>query len=357
MGLLFCDGWEVAFADNDPGVWDLFEQSSSWRDIQHAQSGGRTGLCGKFVSQNGPRHYQLLTKSFESKPDEIWGLLAVYFHGGPSTAYNGDYWSILNFHDSNADELHLGIGIYEGNLSFCWTRRPSTLIAGPTNARVVPYKWYVLRFHVKIHDTNGIAWLEIDGEEAINFSGDTRNGGNGDIYNVKLGTATNEASGQDVWVDDFILRDDHLPSYGGVFAMIPGHPDGTHTDWTLSSGTAAWQVLDDDPPSMTDYVSIAGSLTGQKTTVNVEDLPLSELGTIEGVLIASYGELTSAGTAYYRNLILSGGSEGGGGTIFPQVLNPQIYTDIFDLDPNGNVQWTLASLGSLQIGVESLGTA
>jgi len=342
MGLIFCDGFEIAFAQNNAGLWDSTSiQSGAYFD--HAQSGGRTGKFIRF--QQDSSDYAYLIKNLDTAIDEIYGCIAVRISTNVDHTF-GTYNEILRFLDSATGNVHIGIGITENTNTLAVTRGYSTLIAGPSTTSLMPGTWHFIRFHFSIANSGGVCWVELDGTTEIDTTADTLNDGDGLIGSVAMGEDREYDSSHYTDFDDFAIRDDALPASGSSVYQWKPTSDVAGADWAYSSGTSLWQILDSDPPGTANYV-YGGTVDHAFLTSGTTNM--LSASTIEGVQVYSYDWLNSSGERYFGHVISSGGSVDSGGSIYLSV-SPTINLDVWDVNPDGSAAWDLAAVNSLQVG-------
>jgi len=134
----------------------------------------------------------------------------------------------------------------------------------------------------------------------------------------------------------------------GDVRIVAIFPDaiGTYSQWTPTSGDNYTCVDETTPNDDSDYVATSG--IGNIDTYNFESLPVSS-GTVLAIQCNSYARKDDAGSrsignAIYYNSILYSGSEQSVGDTY------RYYPEIFEVNPNTNVRWTISELNSVEIG-------
>jgi len=135
-------------------------------------------------------------------------------------------------------------------------------------------RWYVVELHMKIADSGGIVELRVDGVHEGSFSGDTKPGTATTIDGV--GVSLDVGVGMVAWIDDFIVNDisgsvnNSWPN-GDKIALLRPNADAGVNQWTPSSGSDHYAVIDEVPPSAADSLS---TLTADaKEVLSLGDLP------------------------------------------------------------------------------------
>ena len=142
------------------------------------------------------------------------------------------------------------------------------------------------------HSTTGRVLVKQNGNVVFDFTGNTSTYGSvAPIDNVVIaGGYESQYAVDDIWVSTG-------ESYGDsrVRGLVPT-ADST-TAWATSTGTSHFALVDEIPPSMTDYVSATGGSGLQdKFTLTVP----GDLTAVTAVQVNAYGLKTDAGTAPLR---------------------------------------------------------
>lgn len=212
--------------------------------------------------------------------------------------------------------------------------------------------WYYIELKATLSDTVGTAEVKVNGASVIAGTGlDTKNAGTATVFDTVRLTGCNNNS--DTRYDDFYLLngDGTSPNdYLGdskVELLLPTS-DGTTTDWSLSTGTTHWELVDETPPNTTDYVF--SNVDGEIDLVNIADLSTAT-ATVHGVQWGIYAAKSDAGARSVRRVLRTGaanytGSDRALGTGY---IN---YRELFVTDPATAAAWTASNVNALQVGVE-----
>lgn len=253
--------------------------------------------------------------------------------------------NILRFQDS-ALSTHIYVSI-RGNQN-------KITVVGPFGSyssydfEILAYVWYYLEFKATIHDSAGSYEIRINGITQQSYSGlDTKVGSNAGVDYIAIGVGTN---GYYYYCDDIYICDDTGSTnndFLGDVRIVALYPNaaGDQTDWTPSTGNNYDCVNDAQPNDDTDYVST--STATNEDLYNIENITIS--GEILGVQVNARFRKDDAGS---RKLKLAMKSDAT--TIYSSgysVTDDYIYEEfVSDVDPDGDVAWTVAGLNALQIG-------
>jgi hypothetical protein len=144
----------------------------------------------------------------------------------------------------------LKIEVYTGNFA--------TLVATGT-AVLAANTWYVIEAHIVIGDAGSITVRSDLTEDSV-FIGDTKPGAGTAISYVTWGCCYSAA----FYFDDIVIHDTNgdvnnsWPDGAKVYYMVPTG-DGATKDWTPSTGTSHYALVDEVPPSATDNLQATGN--------------------------------------------------------------------------------------------------
>jgi len=213
-------------------------------------------------------------------------------------------------------------------------------------------EWNHVEVYLKTDNTLGEYEVRINGVNVSSGSNmDTQNGTAG-VDDIRI---TNGTGGPAWEIRDFVVKDgtgSANNTWTGigkhVYSMFPNADTATE-DWTQSTGTDSYALIDDVNPDSSTYIE---SSTVNDTTL----LDLTASGgesDIDAVGVSSTAFLdTGSTTENYRNIIRSGSTTANGATQDIDSTTVLQFHDFFDTDPDTGVAWTSGGLDSLQSGVE-----
>lgn len=214
--------------------------------------------------------------------------------------------------------------------------------------------WVYLELEVFINDTTGYARLYREGVEIISVSGvDTRNGATGVINQIALDNGVNNpgTSGQDSDYDDCYWLDNGGTAPANaplgpvrVDRLLP-NSDGATTDFTPSSGAVRHHMVDESLPDGDTTYNESG-VSGHRDIVGLSDLPTAS-GTIFAVTSRVRARRTDADTIQLIPSIISNTVEEDG-TARTLSSSYEEYSDMFPLNPDGDVAWSDSAVNALQ---------
>ncbi|QIV65771.1 hypothetical protein Cp1R7AA1_114 [Mesorhizobium phage Cp1R7A-A1] len=194
--------------------------------------------------------------------------------------------------------------------------------------------------------SGGSLELFVDGNSWGTFSGQTQtfNG----ISSVQLGGGQ---SGQTWAYDDLYVLNDVADVRLGDMKVVTllANADTADADWTPSTGTDGYAVIDDDQANTSDYLSASNA--GDLSLFDFANLGFSP-ATVAGIAIETLGKKSDAGTTTIRNVVKSGSAVANGTTRSLGTAFGYQAQDIFATDPNTSAAWTGAAIDALKAGIE-----
>jgi hypothetical protein len=166
--------------------------------------------------------------------------------------------------------------------------------------------WMYFEAKATINNSTGEIAMRFNGsgtDDATGvYSGDTQNSGSALVRSICFGGDTNSAYD----FDDFYLNDASGSYCNGFMGNcrvdhhLPVTPDGANTGWTPSTGSDAYAVIDDNPPSTSDYNHT--STTDAIDTLNCDDFK-NGTSTIYAIQPTMLVNKSDAGTVAIQSVI------------------------------------------------------
>jgi hypothetical protein len=164
-------------------------------------------------------------------------------------------------------------------------------------------------------------------------------------------TPANGLSWDDVYVCDASgsLNNDFLGD-SHVETIYPAG-DGYHHDWTPSSGTSHYALVDEEPPdgdTTYNYTQTVGAID----TYTMNDLLVS-IGPIYGVQVVADLRKDDAGFRQAATVLRRASTDYVGAT---RTLNTtyQPYTDLYNVDPSTSAAWDIPGVNAAEFGVKEI---
>jgi hypothetical protein len=331
MALLWIDGFEGYGTSSVAGTTYRYESASTANDYINA--GELTGYC---LSQVGDS-FVLLTPPLTQDPTLIAGCA---FLATDSTAAR---W--IRFYDNDVR----GIGVkFNAAVPSTVTIQLGNNIINETilDTVLLANTWYYFEVKVFCHATSGSVEVRIDGETVVLLTGINTKAGTDSFYNkVQL-------SLQYCKVDNYYICDSvggSLNDFLGPCRVIGifANEDSTPLDWTPSSGTSHYALIDENPFSATDYLSVAV----QGATDYFKYPKLVGNSTVLGIQISTTCTRSAGSSVIFQQPIEYNGQTALGPNT--QVMGTD-YTDVRHVsvvDPDTGEQWTIDKLADAKFGI------
>lgn len=206
----------------------------------------------------------------------------------------------------------------------------------------------LIEIRVKIHDTEGLAQVKVDGEMVIDFSGDTKPGTDTQIKLLRLGYAETNYYGN-AYYDDFIIDDADWIGNTKIQAILP-NAAGNATHWDPSAGDN-YACVDERPASDTDYVS---TNTADEIDLYAASNLSGSIGSVKCVQLQARCAYEGSPTPTHLQL----GLRSGGANYFsanktpPASFGQSVYA-LWDTNPADSEAWEGADVNALEIGFKA----
>lgn len=205
--------------------------------------------------------------------------------------------------------------------------------------------WFLLEVYFSIANAGGACQAFMDGDEIINFSGDTQPGATDQIAYFRIFSSM---SFRNAHIDDITIRDDQFPGDVRYDALVPNGDDTAQ--WTPSTGVDNYALVDEVPASDSDYNE--SSSDGDQDLYDMSDWDDTEKTPVAVVhWVRAFKD--SAEDQKVIHLLQSGVTLESSAA--KAILTSARYShEIHMQDPNaGPGAWTDAAIDALLTGVES----
>lgn len=353
MALLFIDGWDYYDTADLPLKWDslIADFDSNTPDL----SSGTGRYTGQAVHL-GPYGFSGLTKSFATTQSFIVGFAIHY-------SVTANYGQILGFPGPSglAKPYQVYLKLDNGTLSVVagtWTGVSATQLTSGTWNYV---EILVSGLEQTASSIAGSIQLKINGVVVVTCPANMATAGDtfslqNTMSRVVLGGGTGDVDTKDVYIDDLYVCDT-LGSTNNSFLgdcrieVIRPSAAGTSTQWTPDSGSNYARVNEAFEDGDTSYIK--SNTVTQVDTYAMADLSAT-YATIKAVQVCTFARKDDIGTRIISSAIKSGSTTYDHGTSNPFGLGDNYIqgTDVWELDPNGNIPWTTTSVNAMEVGVK-----
>lgn len=345
MSLLFMDGFDhyTPNTDYQKKGWSS-NGGISYAPAAGSSTSGRRGSGG--VKPQGYINY--LKRSLGSNQNTLIAGIAHNTGGNQTTSSSYDS-CVFMFLDGTISQISCGASgtgrfdIYRG----------SSLIGSTAPGVLIENIFQYIEIKVVFHASAGSVILRVNGSTVLTLSGIstiTTSNAYANVIGINhLGTnfTTNGT------LDDFYLcnasgttNNDFLGDVR-VDTLIP-NSDGTYSNFTPSTGTSHYQLVDETTPNITDYNS--SQTIGHRDSYNMSNLSSISSQTIFGLQASIAALRVEEGYRTIAPSIRSSttNSDGNNYTLAQSLL---YASSVFETDPNTSTAWTESGVNAMEAGV------
>lgn len=345
MSLLFAEGFDGV----DDGLYEsnLFDYVFGPSYITIDTSYGRNGAKGLYSSSGIGIGYTLTNDTV------ILGYANRRVNSiktNSNDSYNAQWYFLSGGSESGTKQVTIGYDHLSSKL-IARTGDHNGSIIGTSSLDVAMNTWEYIEIKIVHHPTAGSIIIKMDGVEVMNVTS---------VNTDPAGTATSDfiiknasssyaiGSHMDDWYicdDAGTVNNDFLGDVS-IQAVFPTS-DGVDQDFTLSTGSDGYALVDEDPASDSDYVE-SGTVTDRfGTAVNATDSG----GTILAVVPTNYMINTDVGTMGVKAFAHSSASETQSDEMFVGSTG-KVHRGVIEFDPNGSTAWTYSAINAAEFGIE-----
>lgn len=254
----------------------------------------------------------------------------------------------LSFYDSSTLQCELR-AMADGSLAFY--RGTSTQIGVSDTGLVSADTWYFIEAKVTFDNTTGSVEIKLDGVTKINESPvDTVSSANEQVTNIRL-----YSNGGLTYADDFYICNTSGTECNNFLGDIKIKPyyaasDGTYTQFTPSSGSDHYAMVDDDPLADANTYN-ESSTVGHRDSCGLDTY--SETGTVHVVQVIAPVLNPDSGSMTVKPFIRSGTSPAnndGPEMALSQTMKAAVA--IYEKEPTDDVAWTAAKINAAEAGLK-----
>jgi hypothetical protein len=221
------------------------------------------------------------------------------------------------------------------------------------------FEWNRLELHVKLHDTNGIIEMRMNGLDICSYSGNTKVIPVSNYFNIVRISGIYNAWSPGPFLQDFIIYDttgnkNNSWINGARVKMLRPNADGFYSQWTPQSGYHYSNVRDNGEPVTTKYVKT--NVAGKKDSYKFDSLP-EKARKIVAIWPVCVGHRDTSNTpTKLRQFIRYNNQD----YIFGQNMNIPLEfmgllkTEILETNPATGENFTVDDINNIEIGIESI---
>jgi hypothetical protein len=301
---------------------------------------------------------RLKTKALVGSPTNTW-FLGFRFQGAGDAAATGSLGAgVMAFRGSGADQCEVRlIGVETFNAHWEVRRGSTSLGTSPVFFRDSKDYWEIKI--VARTSTNGSVEIRRNGVVFYTLTGvNTANSGSDGADLFEWTFVAGVVGGTHHWDDIYVaddtggINDDYL---SGDLVIHGSNPtsDGASTQWTPSTGSTHFSLVDDAAGSANDADYVTDSVLGNIDLYGYADFTLIGTNTpILGVQVNTVGAMQASGSKDVEVRVRdTGGSQASGTAHTFTSTTIEHFASLFDQNPVTSVDWTKASLNAAQFGL------
>lgn len=366
MALLWCDGFDHYGSDENNMLDGVYAQVAGQLSTTRSATGTHSFFMnsdGSLNSQQGPR------KVLPTSKTKMGVCGRFYFEDLPNdndTAFIFDFLSSTSTRSQLAAcvDSNGAIRFYRGSNHF--TNGSIGTLVATSDPIIVASAWNHIEIQVNIDNTTGWVRVAVNGVHRYEATGlDTQHDGTGilSVCNHRPaygGAATDDNS--EFYMDDIIYYDfvgddavdtDFCPpvdvngvatGYIGELQVmyLPPNGDTVEDDWTPSTGSDAYAMVDETTPNDSDYIT--STTAGDLTELDLTDLP-EDITYIRGLQLLGRLSKSDSGAAMTKFGMNSDGTTDDADER-PVTVEPTYWWDFMNVDPDSLGRWTRDSLNA-----------
>jgi hypothetical protein len=332
MALLFMDGFDHYATADGLKKWNVFGTGVTINSSGGRRSGGCLNFSNntRFVDKTLPSSYATLIAGF------------AYDASAGNTA------DIMCFLDGAT--IHAGLHLNANNAIVAFRATNATVLGTSANGVVPASGFCHIEVKILVSDTVGTVDVKVNGASVLSLTGqDTRNAGNASMTGFRI-----RSTGVNCKVDDLCVCDTSGSTnntFLGDVRIDTNYPtsDGNYTQFTCSSGSSHFALVDEATPNTTDYND--GAAVNDRDSYGMGNLTALTSQTVYGVQVNTAILKDDAGAKSAATFVRSSSTNGDGAST--ALGTSQTYiSQVFETDPNGSIAWTESSVNAMEAGVK-----
>jgi hypothetical protein len=336
MTLLFMDGFDHYATADITKKWTATSSGAI-----NASSGRRGGGAFRVALNTGT-----VTKTLAATASWVVGG-AIKFTALP-TSFAAELIALL---DAGSLQCNVKLNV-DGTLSV--TRNGTALTDGTSVYTLSAGSFYYIEFKVTIANSIGAGTckVRVNGVDVITVATgqDVQATANASANQVRYGTfGSATVDWDDVYIcDQSGSTNNDLLGDVRIDTIFPTS-DGNYAQFTPSTGTDHYALVDETAPNTTDYND--GAAVGDRDSYGLGNLSALTSQTVYGVQVNAATLKDDAGAKSAATFVRSSSTDGDGASV--ALGTSQTYiSQVFETDPNGSIAWTETTVNAMEAGVK-----
>lgn len=222
-----------------------------------------------------------------------------------------------------------------------------TVLVTTTNPVISANGWYHLEGAAYIN-ASGTIEVRVEGIPVIEYTGDTS--GNNIAQIAICNDPTSSSVSTPFYFKDLVVWDgsgtENNDFLGSVLVVTLLPVSDVSLNWTPSTGSTGYEILDNIPPNDGVYLT-APNPAPAAYVCDLSDLP-EDVTSVKAVMTIVRAAKTDGGDASLQNSVISGITDGAG-LDRPITIAQTYWRDIFETDPSTLAPWTPSAVNDMQM--------
>ncbi len=229
--------------------------------------------------------------------------------------------------------------------SHTWDAYVDDTLVASGSVEVSQNDWFHTQFYAVISDSGSIQ-VKVGGHLSIDYSGDTLPaGGNAAVDRAVIYCS---GSGNILRADDWVIGTGGLLGDLRCYDLRP-NADTAQADWTPSTGSDHYALLDETPEDDSDYIS--ADANGDADELGLGDFNESDMAPV-AVVAWARAKADDATGAQLKVGVDSNGTDDT--TTVSLSTSWEYYSHVLDDDPDTSSEWTDSGVDALKLLVEAV---
>lgn len=295
---------------------------------------------------------------FPAAKTTVGGFLRLYLPGLPSVST--DSQNIIFSDGGNTPQLTFRIATTGAIEVYRGAERSGTLL-GTSTVCLTANAWHHIEWKILASQTVGTVEIRVNGAVVLSLTGqDTCATANVSFDQMAVGCNRSSSSGGTTGTEaaasywkDFVVWDaagSINNDFFGPCLVKACRPDAdTSFNWTASTGSTGYTLIDETSPNDADYISADVTQTTQ-SEFGVENLPV-DVTTVRGMILMSRMWASDGGDCKVQMGVKSNGDQGLG-TDRQITVAPTYWKDVIETSPDTGVQFTPTEFNSMTFTID-----
>lgn len=366
MAMIFVDGFGHYIEGNLASKWDVVNEDNN--QLTHDPTGGRFGRGGVTFGPvpSGTSVANYIQKNYTGVSTIVIGF--AFKQGGTQLTLGG---RLLTFLDGGTRQVSIdvmpsgqlqavrstvaGTGLADNN---------SSTVLGTSAASISSSSYDYLEFKIVHHATNGSITVKRNGTETFwTLSNvNTAISGTANSSSILIGGHSSFGGASQTrylngTISDLYILDTSgsapTNDFLGDVQVEPLRPtaDGNYEEWTLSTGSDSFALVDDANNAIDgDATMVSSSTVGHRDTFEFEDSAGPTGAAVKVVCYTMYCAKTTGGSNAVKGLARLAGVDALGTET--QVPNPYAFRQSFSTTKPGGGSWTVDDVNNAEFGFQ-----